>query len=185
MKEFISGMNWKWKFFKFEDEYVLPTGDEENEYYFEVIPGVFRKSRVFSINRGFMPKEIIDIDDNLYKKLMDKFFCPLRVIEKSDMIDIALKVLNKRPRLRSMTCMAWTPFEDKSKDPNYYYSSYILPDGSTYTIVLHNGDLSVFPGEVSGTVAVWTRLPLVSRRINLQQLADKIYKDKNTVINFE
>lgn len=116
---------------------------------------------------------------------MDKFFCPLREIDKEDMINIALEVLNKKPRLRCSTLLGWIPFEDKTKDPNYFDGTYIFPDGNEYTITLYKGSLSVYPGEITATKAIWLRLPLMSKKINLQQWADKIYKDKDILIEFE
>lgn len=183
MKEFISGTNWKWSFYTWKDKYALFRNGLHNEYFFEVIPSVFYTIKFYDDKE--QPKEISPIDDCLYKKLMDKFFCPLREIDKEDMINIALEVLNKKPRLRCSTLLGWIPFEDKTKDPNYFDGTYIFPDGNEYTITLYKGSLSVYPGEITATTAIWLRLPLISKKINLQQWADKIYKDKDILIEFE
>lgn len=186
MREFISGTNHTWTFYKWKEEYVLRSNCGENweEFYFEVIPGVFRKVKFFQ-GEGQKPEKITFVEEGLYQNLMDKFFCPLRAIEKEDMIDIALKVLNKTPRLRYRTCMGWIEYEDKTKNPNYFGGTYTFPDGNEYTIALHRGTLSVFPGDVDAFAAICLRLPFISKRINLQQWADRTYKDEHIIINFE
>lgn len=186
MKEFIKGTSHKWNFYKYNDEYALLKGKQGDnyEFYFEIIPSVFW---VYSFNANYeeAPKKIDPISNDLYEKLMDKFFCPLKEMDKDSLIEIALKVLNKRPRLRYSTLLGWIPFEDKTKDPNYHGGTYIFPDGNEYTITLHRGNLSVFPGKSDAFAAIALTLPLVSKKINLQQWADKQYKDENIIIEFE
>lgn len=186
MKEFITGTNHKWDFYQRKGEYALLKGKQGDnyEFYFEIIPSVFWE---YSFNAKYeeVPKKIDPISDNLYKKLMDKFFCPLKEMDKDSLIEIALKVLNKRPRLMYSTLLGWTNYHDKTQDPNYHGGTYIFPDGNEYTITLKCGKLSVFPGKTDAVPAIALKLPLVSRKINLQQWADKQYKDENIVIEFE
>lgn len=183
MKEFIKGTNWKWKFYEWKNKYLLYSGTS-GKYYVEVIPSIFYIINFYD-HEDDQLKEI-PLVDNMYEKLMDKFFCPLVEIDKPDMIEIALEVLNKMPGLRRFTLLGWTQFEDKTKDPNYYGGTYIFPDGNKYTITLYKGFLSVFPGEVDAVAAISLRLPLVSKEINLQQWVDRRYKnDKNALIKFK
>lgn len=182
MKEFCGGTNWKWGFYEWNGKPALLKSGRE--FYFEIVPSVFYKIKFFE-GEGNLPKKLTFIDEDLYKILMDKFFCPLRELDKSDMINIALEVLNKRPHLRYSTCLGWTPYEDKTKNPNYFGGTYIFPDGNEYTITFHRGVLSVFPGDVDAYAAISLRLPLISKKVNLQQWADRIYKDENIIIEFE
>lgn len=73
----------------------------------------------------------------------------------------------------------------ETKNPNYFGGTYIFPDGNEYTITFHRGVLSVFPGYVDAYAAISLRLPLISKKVNLQQWADRIYKDENIIIEFE
>lgn len=187
MIEFITGSNWKWRFFTWNGRYALLKHDKQNEYkeyVIELIPSVFYTIKFYDRDRE-KPEEINDIDSKLYNKLKQKFFCPLIPIEKEDIINIALEVVNKSPMLRYSTLMGWTPYEDKTKDPNFFGGAYIFPDGNEYTITLHKGNLSVFPGHTDAVVCISTALPIVSKKINIEQWADRIYKDEKTIIKFE
>lgn len=189
MKEWIyCSSSYKWTFHKYKNEFLLDTGkSDENyeEYYSCAIPGVFRILRFWK-DLEDKPEKIENPSIELYDKLMKIFFIDLRPIEKEDMINIALELLNKYPRLQISTLMGWTDYEDKTKDPNYFHECFLFPDGNKYTVVLHKGDLSVFPSDRDGYGACCSSLPLVSRKIDLNSWANKIYnKDsKNLIISF-
>lgn len=180
MKEFIRGTLHKWKFYKYNGIYLLDSCSD-NGYYYEVIPGVF--SIMYYPEESMMENVVYDSD--LYKELMEVFFCPLKQMNLDTLKDIALQVLNKNPRLKCSTMLGWTPYEDKSKDPNYFDFMCIFPDGNKYTITFNKGNLSVFPGHSDAFPSITLRLPLVTGKIDTQKWANKIYVDKNIVLEYE
>lgn len=190
MREWIycSG-GYKWTFHKYKNEFLLDTGDNDKnceKYYSCVIPGVFRILKFWrNDDLNNKPEEIKDPSKELYDKLMKIFFVDLKPIEKEDMINIALELLNKRPMLLISTLMGWTDYEDKTKDPNYFHECFLFPDGNKYTVVLHKGDLSVYPSDRDGFMACSSSLPLISRKIDLNSWAKRIYEDEREVITFK
>lgn len=183
MKEWIySSDGYKWKFFKYYNMYLLDSesSKDKEKYYRELIPGVFGFIRYPEKEK----LEKVEYNSELYHDLMKKFFCPLKPMDFLELSIISLQIINKYPRLQYSTLLGWIPYEDKTKDPNYFDYPCIFPDGNTYTIVLHKGELSVFPGYTTGTTATSLYLPLVSHKINLNQWAEKIYKNDEVIIEF-
>lgn len=179
MKEFIGGTLHKWRFYKYKDKYVLDAY-KDNTYYYEIIPEVFGEIKLYEEDEI----TLVEYDSDIYKELMNKFFCPLRRMDKLEFLITSLKIINKYPLLRIGTLMGWVPYEDKTKDPNYYDMACIFPDGNKYTITLHKGNLCIFPGFGSAFSLISLCLPLFKCEINLNQWADKIYKNKDIYIEY-
>lgn len=192
MKEFIYATNgWDWKFYRYKTSisperyvYLLYT-ETKDKYFYEVVPGVF--AFIEYVEDKYMNKIDKHKEPELYETLMKKFFCPLTQMNMLELAIVSLQIVNKDPMLRFGTLMGWSPFDDKTKDPNYYEYPCIFPDGNDYTVTLHKGTLSVFPGHGTAYGMIGTRLPLVSHQIDLETWAKKCEnpKDDSIIIGFK
>lgn len=159
------------------DYYDTDNGKHYYIYLSYVCQNIFREMITITdylTENKMTEEEIIELNS-----LFENDF--VKINNLNDLSDYALQILNVEPMLESQTLLAWAS-KDRIDDPNYYSGVYIFPDGNHYTIVLHKGELMVYPGKSDYRNKLSDILPLVSIKINLRQWADKITKDSNIII---
>lgn len=117
-----------------------------------------------------LDQSALDILDAMYS--IKPIQATYKVLQRS-----AITILEIDPGLRSQTCLGWSDFEDKSKDPNWYSGAYILPDGNTYTIIKKSNRVSIYPGDGDHCFDMdESKAPICDFYINPVVWAKKFYK---------